>query len=1250
MSSASLSSPDPAPASPLRIARYEVQSVLGHGSMGVVYHARDVDDGRLVALKMAAHVNEQSLAALRREVHALTGLGHPGVVGILDEGIHDGLPWFAMELLEGRTFRDWLDDTWPARGVLRAAGGRLDELLALFVRICDPLARIHEHGVVHRDLKPENVFLRHDGTPVLVDFGLFARAGAIGGREVLDVPPGMAGTDAYMAPEQICGELVDARADLYALGCMLYEAVAGRPPFVGASTAEVLRRHLDEPPVALSERIAGVPAWLDELVLQLLRKSRRDRLGYADVAAARISFALGPAGVTVAPAREPLYLYRPEFVGRAEALAELEACIGAAVRGATRAIFVGGESGIGKTRLAMEAARIAADRGMSVVIGECSVVGEGARVAAGPLHPFRKLFALIADRCRTHGRKETDRILGARGPLLAPYEPAFADLPGQEQYPPPVAVSPEAALERLQEAVVWTVAALARAAGPLFLILDDLHWADELSLRAVAALGRMEAGDLPLLLVGTYRSEELEEDLRRIVEEAGVRTIELERLAPDGVRRMVGDMLAMADASPEFVARLVGDTEGNPFLVSEYLLVAVGEGVLDRDPTGRWRLQAGAQHRALSMPRSLQGLVRLRLARLSPAARRLAEIASVMGQAFDEGLLMHATPYAEPETMEAVQELVRRRMLERGDAGVLTFTHGKIREVTYEDILPDRRARDHEHVARSIERFYSGADLASRHAAALAYHWREAADAAPGDVERALKAIAWLERAGEQAARSYASHETLHLFGDALRVYGREEAGLRGRAAPRLERWERRLGEACFRLGRVPEAQEHLERALTLLGEPGRPSRARLLLGLAGQAGRQLWHRLAHGALVGRAGGAGRERALEAAAIYEQLGLILFINLDTLRASYTNLRALNLAETCGPSPALAGSSALAGLSVGLLFGSGAADHYFAQGKRSAETVGDRYGYGRVLYTRSLVLAGLGEWRDARGAADEARSIFVEIGDTRWRDTSAIGAGVLEHARGRYREALGLFEEAVASTRARGDVQASAWATIGYAAAALGLGDSEESLRALGEVEGLLGGRDFHLTDKGTEINFFAILVPALFRARAAHRAFAAAARAAEVIHQSAVMMFYTLAGYAGVAEVLLRLWERCGDAGEYGELPRLARRALRDLERFARLFPIAQPDAALLRGLYEWRRGRRVRAHAAWKRSVVSADRLAMVRPHGLALYEIGRHLPPDDPERAGYFERAAHLFTSGEMAWELGLVEEAARVSPPRR
>src|SRR5690606_39229389 len=135
--------------------------------------------------------------------------------------------------------------------------------------LCGPLAFVHGEGLVHRDLKPENVVISENGAPVLVDFGLAVRvAGADPGREVVDIAGRALGTPAYMAPEQIRGELVDARADLYALGCMLYECVTGAVPFEGAP-GQVLRMHLEQQPPPPSVYVDGLPPALDALVLRL---------------------------------------------------------------------------------------------------------------------------------------------------------------------------------------------------------------------------------------------------------------------------------------------------------------------------------------------------------------------------------------------------------------------------------------------------------------------------------------------------------------------------------------------------------------------------------------------------------------------------------------------------------------------------------------------------------------------------------------------------------------------------------------------------------------------------------------------------------------------------------------------------------------------------------------------------------------------------------------------------------------------
>jgi serine/threonine-protein kinase len=256
------------------LAHYRVLSPLGSGGMGQVYLAEDVRLGRKLALKVLsprALRDEGRLRRFEREARTVSALNHPNILTVYDIGQAGETHFLATEYIDGDTLRTVLDR------------GRLDARRAveIAIQVAQALTAAHAASVVHRDLKPENVMVRADGYVKVLDFGLAKLTGLEASAETTDGDTRLAetkdgvvmGTFSYMAPEQARGAEIDARADLFAFGVLLYEMLAGEPPFKGASAADIVGALLYQEPTPLT-RIAGVPPTLDRIVMTALRKDR----------------------------------------------------------------------------------------------------------------------------------------------------------------------------------------------------------------------------------------------------------------------------------------------------------------------------------------------------------------------------------------------------------------------------------------------------------------------------------------------------------------------------------------------------------------------------------------------------------------------------------------------------------------------------------------------------------------------------------------------------------------------------------------------------------------------------------------------------------------------------------------------------------------------------------------------------------------------------------------------------------------
>ncbi|MFD0313126.1 serine/threonine-protein kinase [Streptomyces flavalbus] len=307
--------------------RYQLLEVIGRGGMGEVWRARDESLGRQVAVKcLKAHGphHDQSFTRVlrerfRREARVAAALQHRGVTVVHDFGESEGVLFLVMELLQGRNLSQVLEDN-------KQHPLPVSDVVDIAEQVADALAYTHQQGIVHRDLKPANIVRLTDGTAKICDFGI-ARLGADIGFTSRLTGTGVAmGTPHYMSPEQIGGDEVDQRSDLYSLGCVLYELATGVPPFDLEDAWSILIGHRDTPPRPPREHRPELPGYLERLILDLLAKAPEerprdarelvDRISAARFAASTATVAEGAGGSAVLAGRESEVSHRPPAVDR----------------------------------------------------------------------------------------------------------------------------------------------------------------------------------------------------------------------------------------------------------------------------------------------------------------------------------------------------------------------------------------------------------------------------------------------------------------------------------------------------------------------------------------------------------------------------------------------------------------------------------------------------------------------------------------------------------------------------------------------------------------------------------------------------------------------------------------------------------------------------------------------------------------------------------------------------------------------
>jgi class 3 adenylate cyclase len=682
------------------------------------------------------------MTRVKREAQAMGRLGdHPNIVTVFDIGDDSGQPYIVSQYMGGGD----LD------GMLNKAPDRrlsVQEALRISQQIQQGLAHAHERGIVHRDLKPGNIWLTEDGTAKIGDFGLAVALD----RSRLTMEGMMVGTVAYMAPEQALGRQPDARSDLYSLGCVAYEMVTGRAPFLGDDPVAIISQHINTAPVAPSWHNPEVPRALESLILRLLAKDPNERPASAAAIPEALAAIVSSTSTTAPVAQEsdvnPLdRLATGIFVGRDKEMDELRAGLEDALSGRGRLMMLVGEPGIGKTRTSEEFATYARLRNVQVLWGRC-YEGEGA-----PAYwPWVQIIRSYAH------EKEPKELMSEMGPGAADIAQVVSEvkerLPG---LPAPPQLEPEQARFRLFDSIT-TFLKNASQGAPLMVVLDDIHWADKPSLLLLQFLARELRGSR-LLVLGTYRDVELRrqhplaQTLGELNRENLSARVLLRGLTEADVRRFV-EVTAGTSPPDTLVAAVYRETEGNPFFVNEIVRLLVADGRLEK--------AEGVTEWSVTIPQSVREVVGRRLDHLSEECNRVLTIGAVIGREFGLRLLEKVSEVKGDRLLEALEEAMGARVIAELPRSVdqYWFSHALIRETLYEELSTTRRIRLHRQIGEALEELDAEGNLPQ-----LAYHFAEAAPG--GDIE---KAVEYARRAGEKALGQYAWEDAVVQFERALQV------------------------------------------------------------------------------------------------------------------------------------------------------------------------------------------------------------------------------------------------------------------------------------------------------------------------------------------------------------------------------------------------------------------------------------------------------------------------------------------------
>jgi class 3 adenylate cyclase/tetratricopeptide (TPR) repeat protein len=1024
--------------------------------------------------------------------------------------------------------------------------------------------------------------------------------------------------------------------------------------------------------VNLSARLMGVAGTQTELIEKQGVPILCDRVTY-DSAKEVIEFEVLPPQ-PVKGRKEAVEVFHPldskksiirpktELIGRQEEKTMIANALQALSRGeAHQTIILHGEAGIGKSRLFEDLMRQAQSLHVKVLSS-----GGDAVEKANPYFAWRPIFDVIFNIEELLAKSELteeDRLtiqtrvvdrLNAIDPELSRYAPLLdvilpIPIPDNELTS---AMAGEIRGGNIRELLTRLLNDEATKA-PLLIVMEDVHWLDSASWILLADVHQKVR---PILLALNTRplSPPVPQQFKEIASHSTTRFIKLDAMLLDDVEALVCQRLGVKSI-PQEIGKLIREkSEGHPFFAEELAYALRDSGILVIE-NQECRISSKFTSLAdIMLPDSLQAAIMNRIDSLNPSQQLTLKVASVIGRIFAFRVLQAIHPIeSDRPALNAYMETLTRLSLtlvesETPDLAYI-FKHAVTQEVAYNLMLYSQRRQLHQAVAEWIEKNYER-DIASLYTL-LAYHWAQAAETPdPAQQDRILiKAVDYLEKAGEQAMENFANQEAIQFFSQALKF----EVNLRKpdnktearERQIRRARWHSRLGLAYYGLGSLPDCDVHVRESLQLLGSALPKTSLQFILGLFPQIIQQTLHRFFPARYIGVISNEKeREVVIEVGRLYELMSRIYFYSNETVPIMYSILRFLNTAELTGSSPELA--SAYSGMAVLAGFAQlhSLAEMYVERGLMVAREVNQPANIATVGVVTGAYKITVGKWDEVRAMVEEAKAICEKLGDYRqWGDCAAmLGENAL--ISGDITYAMNIQKILLADARRRRSPLHLCWGLLGVASSNIRSGNAVEAIPMLEEATRILQ----ETPNLASSVETYGQLALAYLRVMREEEALSCAGKVLDLMGKTSPTVYSMEIGFTAAADVHFELWEKAlqdpDKQVDPDKLKLLAERSIKLLRAYQNVFPIGQPHTPFYQGWYEWLSGRPRNAVKFWKKSLDAAQKFNMPYEEGLARVKLGSALQDDSGTRREHFQRAIEIFERMGAVHELKMAQDNSK------